>query len=137
MTVKRWVEFAVALVAWLTANEGQGGILVQFANVPEHAKPLQLLGSWRVPTLDGPGPYPVHSFWDGHLTSHRSFLIDFGTKERPVGLQHGVRLLRLTCRVVERRVPPQMTQRGHGRFGTPKQHGLRRGRVRWKFTSAL
>ena len=44
MTVKRWVKFAVALVGWLTANEGRGGILVQFANVPEHAKTLQLLG---------------------------------------------------------------------------------------------
>ena len=43
MTVKRWVKFAVALVGWLTANEGRGGILAQFANVLEHAKPLQLL----------------------------------------------------------------------------------------------
>src|SRR5262249_19475527 len=43
VTVKRWVKFAVALVGWLTANEGRGGILAQFANVLEHAKPLQLL----------------------------------------------------------------------------------------------
>ena len=72
MTVKRWVKFAVALVGWLTANEGRGGILMQFANVPEHAKTLQLLGYLARP--DGPGPYQAPSFWAGRLTSHRSFL---------------------------------------------------------------
>jgi hypothetical protein len=53
MTVKRWVTLAIALVGWLTANEGRTGTLVQFANVPEYATPTQLLGYLRVPTDQG------------------------------------------------------------------------------------
>src|SRR5208282_4874446 len=57
MTVKRWVTLAIALVSWLTANEGRTGTLVQFANVPEYATPTQLLGYLARP--DGPGRFPA------------------------------------------------------------------------------
>jgi dienelactone hydrolase len=57
MTVKRWVTLAIALVGWLTANEGRTGTLVQFANVPEYATPTQLLGYLARP--DGPGRFPA------------------------------------------------------------------------------
>ena len=69
MTVKRWVKFAVALVGWLTANEGRGGILVQFANVPEHAKTLQLLG--YLARSDGPGPYQAPSWVNSIVNNFR------------------------------------------------------------------
>jgi dienelactone hydrolase len=55
MTAKCWVTLAIALVGWLTANDGRAGTLVQFANVPEHAKPTQLLGYLARP--DGTGPF--------------------------------------------------------------------------------
>jgi hypothetical protein len=83
VSVKRWVKFAVALVGWLTANEGRGGILVQYANVPVHYQ-NQISSSQgsqgtrrRILSEDEPGPVAILDRGGMNHDTHRPpFAVD-------------------------------------------------------------